>query len=376
MSTKYTRRSVILAKLQTTYGTPVVPTGANAILCLAPDFSFDSKTTQREFMRASFSNSGFVVSSRRQTIGVTVELKGADNAVDPVAIPYFDPLTQSCSMIGASITVIPVSDGLGFTIGETITGTLNHGILAGFTNMYLFLKAATGTFTSSETLTGSLSDNTTTSWGASSLRYGYYPTSDESLQRGCDIYYYMDGILHKVTSARGSFSLDFTSGAFPSAKFQMTGLMVMPTDMVNPTNPVYALHQPPLCVSAGMKIGNFTPVGVSKASLDSGLNVVAKEDMQDSDGLSAISITKRDAKLSLTLDVDTLSNFNPQNIITAGTLTPVSWSVGSANGNRVHLVIPEAQLESAPYEDIDGRVAYTLNFVCTGNDSDFLIMTS
>lgn len=198
----------------------------------------------------------------------------------------------------------------------------------------------------------------------------YEPVSAYSTIKSCTIYYYMDGILHKMTGCRGNCSFEFPVGGFPKVTFTMTGRYVAPSDQALVTNVTYNTNDPPLCLSAGLVIDAYTPVGVETISLDLGNQVQLRKDINSSAGITEVIITGRDTKGSINPEVDTLANFNPFALFLAGTKKALSWTIGSVAGNTVVLAIPEAQLDEPSYQDRNGIATYQIPFVCTGEDDE------
>ena len=69
------------------------------------------------------------------------------------------------------------------------------------------------------------------------------------------IHYNIDGVRHKVTGARGTFSINANVGEIPTIDFTMTGIYVAPDDSAQPTV-TYADQATPLI----FKKGNTTDV--------------------------------------------------------------------------------------------------------------------
>ena len=62
------------------------------------------------------------------------------------------------------------------------------------------------------------------------------------------IYFNVDGVFHKITGARGTFSLQMSVKQIPVLKFTLTGIYNAVTDSAAPT-PTYTIFQTPLPVT-------------------------------------------------------------------------------------------------------------------------------
>ena len=108
-----TRKSVVLAKIEGTYGLDPTPTGPNdSILVSNPEVRVDGELLTRDFVRESLSPIGHVIGKRKVTISFETELKGSGAAG---TAPETSPLYQSCGMDEAivastSVTYSPESD--------------------------------------------------------------------------------------------------------------------------------------------------------------------------------------------------------------------------------------------------------------------------
>ena len=90
------RKAAILAKVETTYGTDSVPTGAaNAILVSNPTFGLSYNNVTRDFVRPYFGGSGQLAGTRFVEIAFEVELANSGTAG---TAPAWAPLLRACGM--------------------------------------------------------------------------------------------------------------------------------------------------------------------------------------------------------------------------------------------------------------------------------------
>jgi hypothetical protein len=308
------RKSVLLAEVEATYGIDPSPGATNVILCSIPDVSLTSDMKDRDYIRDSYSQISKGIGIKRQTISFKCEGKGANNA-DVKTEPYFGVLLKACG----------------------------------------------------------LTKSTTTS--PDSCKYTPSAEPNASSGQSATIYFYMDTILYALVGSKGNAVLNFEVGSYPQIDFNFTGFYATPITASKPGTITWPEHQPPLCTSLGLTIGSYSPVGVSRVSLDLGNSVMEKQDMQDSDGLSSIRIAKREPKLTIECDVDALSAFDPYSIFEDATTSIIAWSVGSAQ-NIIGARASAAQLIEPPKtSEKDGRAVYTLNFGLTGSDDEYYIQT-
>ena len=108
-----TRKSVILAKLESVYDTDPVPTGAsNAILVSAPEVRVDGELLTRDYVRESLSSIGHIVGKKKVMVTFETEFKKSSAAG---TAPEVGALYQACGLKetitgGTSAVYAPESD--------------------------------------------------------------------------------------------------------------------------------------------------------------------------------------------------------------------------------------------------------------------------
>lgn len=112
MSSRLPRNSAILAKIETTYGTDSVPTGAaNAILIANASFDVNYSNVARDVVRGYLGGSEELAGTRSVALGFDVELSGSGDA--GLTAPAWSPLLKACgfaeSDAGVYFEYVPVS---------------------------------------------------------------------------------------------------------------------------------------------------------------------------------------------------------------------------------------------------------------------------
>lgn len=97
------RKTAILAKIETTYGTDPVPTGAaNAMLVSNAQFSLSYNNVNRDLIRAYLGGSEQLVGTRFVDCSFEVEIANSGTAG---TAPAWGPLLRACGFAEASLTV-------------------------------------------------------------------------------------------------------------------------------------------------------------------------------------------------------------------------------------------------------------------------------
>jgi len=312
---KLMRKGVVLAKVETTYGTDAAPLAANVVLTSVPQYGVSGNKQTRDYMRDTLSPAGFSVGAKKQTISFSCELKGPNIPATPDTATYLDALLQGCGLVGAS-----------------------------------------GIYTASDN--GML----------------YKPTSTIANMKSVTLHYYLDGMKHALVGCRGNVSFEFPVDGYPKANFSFTGFYAQPADVSNPTGITYPTYSPPVATNMGFKIGAYTPTGIEKITLDLGNKISEKKDGNSATGLSSLLITGREPKLTVDCDVDTIAAFNPYDIWENNVLKVLGWSCGT-KGNRVGVDCPTARMDEPAKADRDGRAIYNLSFLLQGADDECTIKT-
>lgn len=128
-------RTVILAKVESNYGTDATPTGTDGVLAVnavRPDPRFESVV--RNAQKASLGKlppiSALGGNDPGASIAFDVEIRGAGSAYSTTVLPKVDPLLKACGLTGSvssgtSVTYSPVSTGIpGVTIYAYMDGQL------------------------------------------------------------------------------------------------------------------------------------------------------------------------------------------------------------------------------------------------------------
>lgn len=210
---------------------------------------------------------------------------------------------------------------------------------------------------------------------STSVTYGPVSASFGS----CTIYYNIDGVLHKVTGARGTFTINGTVGEIPTIDFTFTGVYNAPTDTALPSV-TYADQATPVLFKAGNTSG-FQLLGYSgclqSVSFDIGNTLIYRELVGCS---KEVLLTDRAATGSATIEAPTIAQ---KDYFTAaqgdGVLGNLLFQHGQTAGNIVNFASTRVDIGDVSYADQDGIHMLTIPYTCVpstaGNDEFSLIYT-
>jgi len=381
-----TRKRLILAETESTYGTDPSPDGADAILVrdlnITPQ---QSDVVSRDLVRPYLGASEQLLANTRVECTFSVELAGSGTAG---TAPRFGKVLKACAL--AETTVSPAVTGTA-TAGGSNTITLAAGasstnsfyngqvlrITAGLGVGSVFLVTAYVGSTKVATLrpigTAVTLDNTSVySFDAHVV---YTPVS--ATFGSVTLHYNIDGVLHKLTGCRGTFSLNTAVGEIPTIDFTMTGIYNAPTDTAAPTV-TYADQATPRIFKAGNS-GAFTMLGYSgclqSVSMDLGNTTVYRELVGCT---KEVLITDRASTGTVVIEAPTIAQKDYFTAaLTDGSLGELSFIHGTTGGNIVALQSSRVDIGDPSYQDQDGihmlSLPYTAIPSTAGNDEFRLV---
>lgn len=195
--------------------------------------------------------------------------------------------------------------------------------------------------------------------------------------KSVSIYYYLDGLLHKMIGCMGTATISLNSRAIPMVSVKLTGLYSATTDTALPTDSVYTAFQLPQAVNK-VNTTAFTLHGASTAfdqfSVDVG-NTVVYRNMPT---LEEVLITDRRASGNISVPMTSVATKAWHDTVRDGTLAGISMTHGSGAGKIITITAPKAQLTNPQYADKDGVVMLNmgLNFLPNaGNDELQIALT-
>lgn len=212
---------------------------------------------------------------------------------------------------------------------------------------------------------------------STSVTYKPISNTHESLT----IYWYEGGRkLHKLTGARGDYTIKVTAGGVAMASFKFTGHYTAPTDVSIPT-PTYIATVPRAALSMTITIGG-TAVVVREWSVAANQTVALPPSLQAADGYSEIQITDQKFQGSMIMEAELASVIDVDTQLSAGTASTFSPGVlGSVAGNKFQLTSATNGLywTSRDWSDGDGLRLRTMPFgladSATGNDAISMAFT-
>jgi hypothetical protein len=206
----------------------------------------------------------------------------------------------------------------------------------------------------------------------------YQPESELSGFESTTLYFFIDGIRHIITGARGTFTLNGTVGAIPTIQFTMTGIFNAPTDTALAV-PTYANQATPLIFKNG-NTTSFSAFSYSGALQSIDFNIANEIIYRELiGGTKEVIITDRKPGGTLQIEAVLLATKNYFTVSTGSTTGSITFQHGTATGNIATLTMAQSDLADVSYADMNGITMLNLPYVATptaaGNDELSLVFT-
>lgn len=375
------RKRLLLTKIESTYATDSSPAGTDAVLVRNLEITpIEADTVSRDLIRPYLGHSQQILSQARVSITFEVELAGSGTSGTASRV---DSLLRACGMAATTTS----SDVTGTAqAGSAGSITLAAGASATndyYSGMVITLTGGTGdgskgvitdyvgstkVATVQKSTTAFTPDGTSTYSIESNVRYRPVSTGFES----ATIYFNNDGILHKATGCRGTFTMNCEVGQIPTLAFTMTGIYNAPTDTAAPAT-TYSDQATPLIFKAGntsaVSVLGYADCCLMSVNLDIANEIVYRELVGCS---KQVLITNRAPAGEVMIEAPTIAAkdyFTIANNDTTGLLT---FMHGTTAGNQVTMLAPIVDILNPTYSDSDGIQMLTLPYVAipssAGND--------
>ena len=196
--------------------------------------------------------------------------------------------------------------------------------------------------------------------GGNTVTYAPVTTPSDSVT----LFVNYDGIRHKVTGARGTFSMNCEVNNIPRISFSLTGIFNAPTDTALPTVTV-SNQASPLIFKNG-STSAFQIFGFSAAlqswNLDFNNEVIYRELVG---GTKEVLITDRRPSGTAVIESVALSAHNFFKDYTGTSTGTNTWQHGTVAGNKVTVSCPQTDLGQPTYSESDGITMLNLPFMAT-----------
>lgn len=211
-------------------------------------------------------------------------------------------------------------------------------------------------------------------------RVEYTPVS--SALKTLTIYYYDDGVLHKLLGAMGSVKISAKIGDRPTLQFDFTAIDGGISAAANAT-PTFTAWKTPLAMTK-VNVVDITLGATYSAGVISGGTVYASQGLELDLGntvnyvplLSSerVDISQREVSGNMQLDLTAANEVTFMATVKANSTQSLALTIGTATGNKIIIHAPAVQIIKPAKAEVNGSrlVGYELRLVPTaagsGND--------
>jgi hypothetical protein len=194
----------------------------------------------------------------------------------------------------------------------------------------------------------------------------YQPAS--TALESATIYYYMDGILKRITGARGTASFTGETGSYGMINFEFIGHDDGEADLAYPTLSYDSTVPVPL-INLNFSVDSYGAI-INSLNLDLANTMSIAPNIRETYGFGEVRITKRDVNGTMDPESVTLSTQNFISAFRANTVMPLDTGViGATEGNRYQITsnIAIRDISNGEREQI---MTNELTFACIESTSD------
>ena len=296
-----TRKGLIIAAKESTYGTDATPAGTDAIKVANINITpLQSDVVARQIIRPFLGNPEQLLANQRVELTFDVELTGSGAAG---TYPAYGILIEACGFNVATVAATSVT--------------------------YTPLSAT-------------------------------FPSAT--------LYYFNDGIRHKLTGARGSFSLTAEVGQIPTLSFTFMGIYNAPGD-VTPPSTTYNDQADPVIFKAGNTSGFqlFSYAGcLQSVNMDLSNEMVYRELINCA---KQVMITNRAPNGTVVIEAPNIADHDYFADAIGSDTGNLIFQHGQTAGNIITFSSPQTDLGSPTYSDQDGVQMLNLPFIATPTDA-------
>jgi len=190
------------------------------------------------------------------------------------------------------------------------------------------------------------------------------------------IYYNVDGVLHKITGARGNVEMMINTSQIPVFKFTFTGLYNAPSDAAAPSV-TYTPFQTPLAANSSNTTG-FSLFSYSAAMESLSLNMGNAVTYRTLIGAEDVLMTDRGVTGSVVFEAPTIATKDFFTLALGNTLGALDITHGITTGNKVQITSSRVDISNPTYSDSNGiqmlNLPLTLVPSTLGNDEISIVV--
>ncbi len=373
---RLTRKYQVAAKIESIEGTPETLAAADAkILAYNPVCNPTPEFYDRTPSLASGTKRGKLIGKRPMNLTFDIEMRGSGTATTE---PAWAKLLKACGLKWSTLKTIAIgaiSSGP-FQHGETIsggtssaTGRVIKNTVNGTTTLYYV--ALSGTFQSSEVITGLTSGASASSTGAPAdagkviephLLYGTGGI-DSLTMAG-----YEDGGRKLLRGARGNAQFSLKAGNPGTISLDFKGVEEAIASVAMLSGVSHETPKPPIFCSASFTIDSFA-AKIRELNIDPGNTLAARDDGNDAKSILSYLISDRNPTGSMVVEMVAAATFDFYAKMAANSEMEMNCILGTTTGNKFNFYAPRLQFGQIQDQDLEGIKGLSIPFTLNGSDA-------
>ena len=191
------------------------------------------------------------------------------------------------------------------------------------------------------------------------------------------LYYYLDGLLYKMTDAKCTMAYKIMARGIPKISYKFTGFQADPTDTALPAGTDYSGFKDPI-VSNKLNTPTCTLHSIAAKVQSIDIDMANAVTYINRIGSETVELTDRKPSGSIVMELDTVAVKAWVTTIKAGTLAPLSVIHGIGAGYISTFSAPKVQVLDYSLDESDGIAMVTAKLAFqpnAGNDEVVLTFT-
>ena len=214
----------------------------------------------------------------------------------------------------------------------------------------------------------------------SRVEYGLLSTAQKTLT----IYWYDDGVLHKLTGSIGNAKLSAKVGGIFEADFEFMGVYNVITATANATGTFTSWKTPPALTKANVvdvTLGGSYAAGVitggtGYATTGITLDLGNKNSFTPTLSTESMDTTDRETTGTVEFDITAAQEVSFMSNVVSNTTQSLSMVIGTVAGNKNMLYAPSVQFVNPKKTELNGRrtISYDMRMVPGSGNDEFKII--
>jgi len=197
----------------------------------------------------------------------------------------------------------------------------------------------------------------------------YAPESDPASMKSGTLWYYQDGLIHKLTGCRGNFSANLETGNVGMFSFTITGHSVAPIDGAIVT-PTVDATDPVSIKGTSFTIDSYAAT-INSLAFDMSNTVAMPADMNATDGYGEIFVAQRDINGTFDPEMELVATEDfDGNFRSGAAMALTTGAIGATAGNILTVTMPAVSYRDISPGDRDGIRTYELAYGAAESSGD------